>query len=493
MKHDKIVQINREEYILRKFTNIYYSKEKICQYPDLNLTSLPDYLGAFTKSLFHDNEGKVNKCDYKILLKGLAGELHCINEVKYAGNLRLINPSCIYSLDLVGPYKSTTCIGPNPSFTSAEVASEMGELYAMALMRDVPFSDYSNYQNICESLNQFTNFKGPKIDGHVTPQTLFRGNSSGDLKGLYISQFLYYSFTQGPMECNQKYKCYNENQDFMTTWEQALSVQNGIVTQTVVRDLHRYIITLRDGITYVHYDNPFSPCYNTANILYSLNCPGPKGSPFSFNKLKEKSFIDMASMDVFDLLGRASRIAMLTTWYNKWSILRLRPEAYGMEVQKAKTISNQYHINDELINSNLLTQIFDKFGSYLLPQAYPEGSPCHPAYPAGHATFMGAMVTILKAYFDEDFEFDAYGPNEDGSELIKLDYKVKVGDELNKVASNIANFRNASGVHYRSDAKGIKIGESVAIQILQEHIERYPYKTTFSFHKFNGEKVCISN
>ncbi len=39
--------------------------------------------------------------------------------------------------------------------------------------------------------------------------------------------------------------------------------------------------------------------------------------------------------------------------------------------------------------------------SYLLPQAYPEGAPTHPAYGAGHATGSGALATMLKAFFDE--------------------------------------------------------------------------------------------
>ena len=36
----------------------------------------------------------------------------------------------------------------------------------------------------------------------------------------------------------------------------------------------------------------------------------------------------------------------------------------------------------------------------LLPVAFQEGSPMHPAYGAGHATVAGACVTILKAFFD---------------------------------------------------------------------------------------------
>lgn len=38
--------------------------------------------------------------------------------------------------------------------------------------------------------------------------------------------------------------------------------------------------------------------------------------------------------------------------------------------------------------------------NYLLPMAFPEGSPMHPSFGAGHATVAGACTTILKAFFD---------------------------------------------------------------------------------------------
>lgn len=49
--------------------------------------------------------------------------------------------------------------------------------------------------------------------------------------------------------------------------------------------------------------------------------------------------------------------------------------------------------------SKALDKVFCKYGTYLLPIAYPEGSPTHPAYPAGHACVAGAGATMLKAFF----------------------------------------------------------------------------------------------
>jgi hypothetical protein len=173
--------------------------------------------------------------------------------------------------------------------------------------------------------------------------------------------------------------------------------------------------------------------------------------------------------------------------------LKIRPEAFSMQVEKSKKYGNRYNIEDELLDSKILDKVYNKYGNYILNQCFPEGSPCHPAYPSGHAVYIGACITLLKAFYDENYYIDSFLPNKDGSELIKLNYKLKVGDELNKLASNIANFRNAAGIHYRDDGEGIKLGEQISIELLEDHVNTYPFDVKFSFHKINGEMVVIKN
>ena len=70
----------------------------------------------------------------------------------------------------------------------------------------------------------------------------------------------------------------------------------------------------------------------------------------------------------------------------------------------------------------------------LLPMAFPEGSPMHPAYGAGHATVAGGCVTMLKAFFEMFQDCDGgeqrelcdaagqpivYVPSQDGSRLVE--------------------------------------------------------------------------
>src|SRR5258706_11515936 len=95
-----------------------------------------------------------------------------------------------------------------------------------------------------------------------------------------------------------------------------------------------------------------------------------------------------------------------------------------------------------------------KHGSYLLPMAFPEGSPLHPSYGAGHATVAGACVTILKAWFDESFIIpNPAQATPDGLSLVPYTGQLlTVGGELNKLAFNVAVGRNMAGIHWRSDA-----------------------------------------
>ena len=138
-----------------------------------------------------------------------------------------------------------------------------------------------------------------------------------------------------------------------------------------------------------------------------------------------------------------------------------------------------------------------KPGGYLLPLAYPEGSPTHPTYPAGHATIAGACVTILKAFYNQNFEIPApQVPSEDGVALFKYngDQALTVGGELNKLASNIAIGRDAAGVHWRSDGvEGLILGEEVAISVLADLLLNYHEEFQgFTLNRFDGSLVKIS-
>src|SRR5207237_7550311 len=104
----------------------------------------------------------------------------------------------------------------------------------------------------------------------------------------------------------------------------------------------------------------------------------------------------------------------------------------------------------DLLNSPVLDLLHSKYGGYLLPIAFPEGSPLHPAYGSGHATVAGACVTILKAWFDESYLIpDPVQPTPDGLALVPYTAApLTLRGELNKMASNVAIGRNIAGIHW---------------------------------------------
>ncbi|BBD69474.1 putative vanadium-dependent bromoperoxidase [Nostoc commune NIES-4072] len=134
----------------------------------------------------------------------------------------------------------------------------------------------------------------------------------------------------------------------------------------------------------------------------------------------------------------------------------------------------------------------------MLPLAFPEGSPTHPAYGAGHATVAGACVTILKAWFDEAWVIpEPVVPDAEGTKLVQYNGadagQMTVGGELNKIAANISIARNGAGVHWRSDyTESLKLGEQIAIGILQEQSLTFNEDNFFNLTKFDGQKIKIS-
>jgi hypothetical protein len=69
-----------------------------------------------------------------------------------------------------------------------------------------------------------------------------------------------------------------------------------------------------------------------------------------------------------------------------------------------------------------------------------------------------------------------------------------LGDEIDKLASNIALARDAAGVHFRSDSiSGLKLGEDVAIGLLADYSRTYSERFDgFALTRFDGARVRIS-
>ncbi|MGA8164679.1 MAG: vanadium-dependent haloperoxidase [Waddliaceae bacterium] len=460
--------------------------------------------GNFGKALSHFSTGYIIPNAYQSLIKALqSGKQEDFDSIQLGIGLRkLVSPQASFAFSLSGTDGWRNTIPPAPAFASAQTAGEMVELYWTVICRDIDFNDFEGNPDVLDAvaeLNTLTDFRGPKnANGMVTPGTFLRGNSPGDLIGPYISQFLYLPipYGTGTIAQEQIVPAPNMN-DFNFTFNDWFTVINGGLTgnTTIPDDVH-FIRNPRDLTEYVHTDFPGQEGVAAIAILSSF---GPNAldpaNPYRNNPTQE-GFVTFGQAQVLDLMQKAVQEGLKAAWYHKWQVnRRLRPEEYGFYVQQQKD-GAPLGINPQLINSNALTQIFDQFGTYFLPVAYPEGSPAHPAYPAGHAAFIGATATILKAFFNENFVIpQPLEPDDMNMNLIPYTglEPLTVGNELNKLAANIALGRDHAGVHYRSDGcEGILLGEKIAIDVLNN--ESFLFNENFkgfTLTTFGGATITV--
>lgn len=464
------------------------------------------FYASFTKTLPHDDYGEVDPAAYRALLRAQStGRQRDFDAVPLdpGADRRLANPQGALRFVYAGLDGHATRMRPAPSFRSRETAAEMGELYWQALTRDVPFSRYGSSTAIGDALadlNAFSETVGPKVAGLVTADTIFRGPTPGDLTGPYLSQFLWLDVPYGPSIIEQRYQVPLAGVDFMTTAANWLDVQRGGTPfESLAFDTTpRYLYDNRSLGEYVHRDVLFQAYFNAALILLGYGAPAIDGNnPYVDGSIDNQgAFTSFGGPWIIDLVTQAGNLGLNSAWYQKWlEHRRLRPEAYGGRVHFLRNGQRSYEIDGELTSSMGVAETFSRYGSYFLPMAFTEGSPTHPAYPAGHATVAGACVTTLKACFDEPFVLpDPVVASDDGSALGPwTGTDLTVGGELDKLASNVAIGRDAAGVHYRSDGvDGLLVGEQQAIALLQEYSAAINEDFDgFQLTKFDGTPILI--
>ena len=461
----------------------------------------PKRVANYSKGLPHNKLGEVDLPAYRALLNALnSGRSEHFEAIPLGSVRKLTNPQAGLAYDLEGGDAHSLAIRPAPRIDSAENSAEMAELYWMALLRDTPFADYDSDAMVAEAaqdLSGFSDFRGPKQGNQVTHQTLFRGFTAGDRRGPYVSQFLLKDIPYGTLTISQRQETAKSGVDYLTDFASWLAVQRGANPALAVPGPQRHILNARDLATYVHFDQLYEAYLNACLILLDPEAPAQLDPGNPYPSETENGFGTFGGPHILSLVTEVATRALKAVWFQKWFVhRRLRPEAFGGRIHNHMTGTAQYPIDDEILNSSVVGRIMSepRFGSYLLPQAFPEGSPTHPAYGAGHATVAGACVTILKAWFDESDPIpNPQVPKADGSEL--KDYsgpQLTVGGELDKVAANIAIGRNMAGVHWRSDyTESVKLGEAIAISVLEEQKETYSEDHWFTLRKFDGRVVSI--
>ena len=460
-----------------------------------------DKRGSFSKTLPHNRFGEVDTQQYQALLRALdSGNNADFEQIQLAPNCtrRLANPQGAYKFEMVGRDAHNTFIRPAPPFLGAETAGEMGELYWKALCRDVPFCEFDNHPLIAAAvadLNRLRAPVGPKAGGKVTAQTIFRGETPGDLVGPYLSQLLLKPIPWGPSIIDQRYQAPVAGENFGTTEGEWLAIQEGRVPGRLSRVSNAtYLYDARCLGEYVHADFSFQAYLNAALILLGEGALDTGGVYMTGST--QGGFVSLGAPDVLDLVSKAGNLALTGAWYQKWLVhRRARPEVYAGRLHFQKLGQRQYDLPADIANSEAVDRVFSQYGTYLLPLAFAEGSPTHPSYPAGHATIAGACVTVLKAFFQGDKELSNPVTTNSVGDLVSYAGTLTVEGELNKLANNVALGRDWAGVHYRSDGvDGLQVGEQQAETLLRDYSLTYNESFDgFVFRRFNGQQVRIVN
>lgn len=509
-------------------------------------------VGNYSKSLKHDAVGDPVGYSYASLLRALqSGDPGDFEEIVLASAdaIRLTNPQAGLTFDVEGPDAQELTMPPAPRFDSEQTAHEAGELYWMVLSRDVNFAAYGSDPIVSGAISSL-NGEFPQFGGTtpVTAQNVFRGIYPGEQTGPYVSQFLLRGnvdprkpagfgrdatdgfISYGSRVIDQRLVPALAGKDWMGGYSAWLAVQNGLDQRGMdqFESTRVFIRNLRDGATFVHFDQVIDAFYNAAWILMSepmgnqlsfqsgttrrpqvdTEFPKDEGNPYDppgmlMDARKQVGFATFGSIHLLQVLGEVLGRALRAVWWQKWGVhRRLRPEEYGGRVDNWLNARRDYPIHPSIKNSLLqggLSPYYpERAGTYLLEQAYPEGAPTHPAYGAGHATGAGALATMLKAFFNESAPIEnPLQAAANGLSLVAYTGadagQMTVGGELNKLAGNIALFRNGAGVHWRTDyTESLPLGEAVAIRMLQEMSLGFNEDDAFfQLTKFDGQTIRI--
>jgi len=602
------------------------------------------YPANFTKGLAHDDNGLLeNSKDYHDFVEAInspdsalfdshvrsAVEAGKVFNCQFDGNgiewRGWESPRSGHVYELQGLDCGAVGMAPAPRVSSSEMAAEMAEVYGLAILRDVPFSEIQQGtgKQLCEGggdaklnasevvnlladmpfydgnniisstplhtddsgLNHFERSRRlartGSLSGGLSTDNVFRGSTPGAITGPYISQFMlagtnslvggtggvpsypgkksnfdaedgYISY--GNQIIDQRVLVHKPCLDYMTDWTSWLDVQNGanLKGADLFIDERRFITTPRDLATYVHFDALYQAYLNAGLILLGNGTPTSKGFPEKSITGKRDAFATFGGPHILSLVTEVATRCLKAVRRQKFNYhRRARPEVMGGRLSLAASqkqscldalgcfapaFENMLNeipqgLRDAIVEHNTLQNqaamasmrrvdctsgpsspacmtdaLFDN-NNLLLPMAFPEGSPMHPAYGAGHATVAGGCVTMLKAFFDMFDDCDSgklrilklgdkdyFVPNADGTKLKNVDdVPLTTQGELDKLAANISIGRNMAGVHYYSDYyDSLRMGERVAVGILLQQMPTYGERVDVRFNSFDGDLITIS-
>lgn len=438
-------------------------------------------------------------------------------------------------------------------------------------------------------------------------RSIAAGSRDTDVRNLAVRDgFIAY----GQQLINQRILPQVNGKDYLSDWASWIDVQNGAnlrnrdefgfnnaIGEPKLAPFGRFIHSPRDLATFVHYDQLYQAYHNAMLILLGLGASTDHGLPENKDHPTRNAFATFGDPHILTLLPEVATRALKAVRRQKFQThLRARPEALGgvlslashdtensrlgnafdpanlmLEELKTTSLPKWIKAHNSLINKDVDAAAKGWIGddiNLLLSQAFPEGSPVHGSYGAGHATVAGACTTVLKAFFEmydvnfkpEDITLDEIiriAPTDlfntkqhdratdlrdilptgekhyfvttdletpekkceitikkpDGTEEKKTELEpaaiypgsalkawanphnevLTIEGELDKLAANVSIGRNFAGVHYYTDYyESLRMGERIAVGMLQEQMLTYREPISMRFTSFDGDKVMIT-
>lgn len=509
------------------------------------------YNGEFHKTLEHNtSDGRlITSANYENMRDAILGnKQNKLNNVPLApsSEMKLVNPLGSLATPLVGAPSCLLNIDVPPALSSDAGAADLVELYCHAYARDVPFINYTgmSVDAIISQLLGNTYMNKPDIlanlrykpTGSFTGKTLFRGISTSELVGPYISQFAYLKVPLNIALIDQTYSLppvrYASRVEWGISRSEMIQIQNGIISTlpaAAAPNTNRYVWNGRTLAEFVHQDPPFHIFYNAALMLAKLGANPNPGFPVYAN---QTGFVTgVAAPSIQCAIAEVTNLALMHAWYWKWQTYRrLRPETMSLWVDNVRNIptlpnTGNFDLSNVVLNHAILPNIEtinNTWGasptSCTLPLCYREGAPIHPAYPSGYAALSGAGATILKIFYDTEQTWGSLPgvlsgvlsgtpgavvqADATGAALVSYTdvdaSALSIEGEINKLASNVAIGRDWAGVHYRSDGmQGILLGEQVAIKYMEDKLSSMVENNLnhtvpqITFKKFDGTHYTI--
>src|SRR5262245_36794763 len=297
-----------------------------------------DKRASFAKTLPHNDAGEVDAEAFATFVSVLSsGDPDGFEAIPRHSNAEvdLNDPQATYAFDLVGLDAAATSLDPPPAFASAQMATDMAEVYWRSLTRDVPFRDYETDPLVAAAVTDLNAFTEPLTSGageKPTPATVFRGETRGDIIGPYLSQFLWLDIPYGIKTIEQRYTVPSRGQNFLTDYAEWLACQRGAMPRSpAVFDVTpRFICSARELAEYVHRDFSFQAYMNAALIILALGKDAL--SPTNPYRVSRTQFgdITLGSKNVLSLVAQAALLGQKGAYFHKWQVhRRLRPECFA--------------------------------------------------------------------------------------------------------------------------------------------------------------------